>query len=60
MNKNKNLMQQETNAKKGKHLTLGKRCKIETRLGDGYSLRAIAEEIDCSPSTISREISNPI
>ena len=60
MNKNKNLMQQETNAKKGKHLTLGKRCKIETRLGDGYSLRAIAEEIDCSPSTISREIRNHI
>ncbi len=58
MNNNKNLMQQETKAAKGRHLTYGKRCKIETRLGDGYSLRAIAEEIDCSPSTISREIRN--
>ncbi|MCR5338269.1 MAG: IS30 family transposase [Lachnospiraceae bacterium] len=58
MNENKNLIDQETNARKGRHLTYGKRCKIETRLGDGYSIRAIAEEIDCSPSTISREIKN--
>lgn len=45
-----------TNVRKGMHLTFAKRCKIETLLGEGQSLRYIAECIGCSPSTISREI----
>jgi len=43
-------------SRKGKHLTYGKRCKIETLLKEECSLRYIAEQVDCSPSTISREI----
>ena len=52
MNDNKKILQK----KKGQHLTYGKRCKIETLLSEGYSLRYIAESIGCSPSTVSREI----
>ena len=43
-------------SKKGKHLTYGKRCRIETLIAERYSMRYIAECIGCSPSTISREI----
>ena len=42
--------------KKGKHLSLEERVIIQTRIKDGFSLRAIAREIGCSPSTISYEI----
>ena len=52
MNKNKKLTQN----RKGRHLTYGKRCKIETLLAEGQSMRYIAECVGCSPSTISREI----
>jgi len=50
MNRNKNEI------RKGKHLTYGKRCKIETLLAEGHSMRYIAECIGCNPSTVSREI----
>ena len=52
MNKNKKTIQK----RKGQHLTYGKRCKIETLLSEGQSMRYIAECIGCSPSTVSREI----
>lgn len=42
--------------KKGRHLSYGKRCKIETLLTEGHSLRYIAECVGCNPSTISREV----
>ncbi|KRM40141.1 IS1470, transposase [Lactobacillus hamsteri DSM 5661 = JCM 6256] len=41
---------------KGKHLSFEQRVIIQTRLNDGFSLRAIARELDCSPSTISYEV----
>ena len=52
MNKNK----QTTKNRKGRHLTYGKRCRIETLLAEGQSMRYIAECVGCSPSTVSREI----
>ena len=54
MNKNTNLVSK----RKGKHLTYAKRCTIEALLGEGHSLRYIAERNGCSPSTVSREIRN--
>ena len=42
--------------KKGTHLSLEERVIIQTRLKDHCSLRSIAREIDCSPSTIHYEI----
>ena len=41
---------------KGKHLSFEERVIIQTRLKDGYSIRAIARELGCSPSTISYEV----
>lgn len=41
---------------KGKHLSFEERVVIQTRLKDGYSIRAIARELGCSPSTISYEV----
>ena len=41
---------------KGKHLSFEERVIIQLRLKDGCSLRAIARELNCSPSTISYEI----
>ncbi|GIP67803.1 hypothetical protein LhelvAHU1049_20080 [Lactobacillus helveticus] len=41
---------------KGKHLSFEERVIIQTRLKDGCSIRAIARELDCSPSTISYEV----
>lgn len=41
---------------KNTHLTYDDRVRIETLLGEGASLRYIAERLDKSPSTISREI----
>ena len=38
---------------KGKHLSFEQ--LIQTRLKDGCSIRAIARELCCSPSTISYE-----
>lgn len=46
----------KSNVKKGCHLTYGKRCKIETLLDEGQSMRYIAESIGFNPSTVSREI----
>lgn len=40
-----------------RHLTYSNRCTIEALLNEGYSMRYIAQRIDFSPSTISREIS---
>ncbi|WP_155244602.1 helix-turn-helix domain-containing protein, partial [Lactobacillus helveticus] len=34
---------------KGKHLSFEERVIIQLRLKDGYSLRAIARELNCSP-----------
>ena len=41
-----------------KHTTLSERIKIENRLNNGWSLRAISKEIYKSVSTVSREIKN--
>lgn len=41
---------------KGKHLSFEQRVIIQTRLKDGCSIRAIARELCCSPSTISYEV----
>ena len=41
---------------KGKHLSYEERVLIQIRLKDNYSIRAIAREIGCSPSTVSNEI----
>ena len=41
---------------KGKHLSFEQRVVIQTRLKDGCSIRAIARELCCSPSTISYEV----
>ncbi len=41
---------------KEKHLSFEEHVIIQTRIKDGFSLRAIAREIGCSPSTISYEI----
>ena len=41
---------------KGKHLSYEERVLIQIRLKDHYSIRAIAREISCSPSTVSNEI----
>ena len=45
-----------TGHRKGKHLTFEERIVIQIRLKDGCSIRAIAREIGCSPSTVSNEI----
>lgn len=42
--------------KKNGHLTYDERVRIETLLGEEVSVRYIAERLDRSPSTISREI----
>lgn len=41
---------------KGKHLSYEERVLIQIRLKDNHSIRAIAREIGCSPSTVSNEI----
>ena len=42
--------------KKGAHLSFEERVILQTRLKDGWSKRAIAREIGCSPATICNEI----
>jgi len=42
--------------RKGKHLSYDDRLTIQLRLKDGHSIRSIAREIGCSPSTVSNEI----
>ena len=42
--------------KKGRHLSFEERIIIQLRIKDNYSIRAIAREIDCSPTTVSNEI----
>jgi len=39
-----------------RHLTLEDRCTIARLHADGQSIRKIAADLDCSPSTISREL----
>lgn len=41
---------------KGKHLSFEERVIIQLRLKDNCSIRAIAREIGCSPTTVSNEI----
>ena len=41
---------------KGKPLSFEERVIIQTRIKDGSSLRAIARELGCFPSTISYEV----
>ena len=41
---------------KGAHLTLADRAQIKVLLQLGYSMRAIAKELNCSPATVSYEI----
>lgn len=50
------LQSTTTQRKKGQHLTFEERVLIQTRLKDGYSKRAIAREIGCSPATICNEM----
>ena len=45
-----------TSHKKGKHLSYEERVLIQIRFKDNCSIRAIAREIGCSPSTVSNEI----
>lgn len=45
-----------TARQKGKHLTLEDRILIQIRLKDRCSIRSIARELGCSPSTVSNEI----
>lgn len=45
-----------TTHKKGKHLSFEERVIIQLRLKDGVSIRSIAREIGCSPTTVSNEI----
>lgn len=42
---------------KGKHLTFENRCEIKTLHKLGFSNRRIADYLNCSPSTISNELS---
>ena len=42
--------------KPGRHLQYDERVIIQTRLKDGWSIRKIAIEIGCSPTTVSNEI----
>lgn len=41
---------------KGAHLTLADRAQIQVLQKIGYSMRAIARELNCSPATISNEL----
>src|SRR5690625_6058674 len=41
---------------KGKHLSFENRVEIQTLRKEGYSMRAIARKLNCSPSTIKYEI----
>ena len=41
---------------KGKDLSFEERVIIQTRIKDGFSLRAIVRELGCFPSTISYEV----
>ena len=41
---------------KGKHFSFEERVIIQLRSKDGFSIRAIAREIGCSPTTIFNEI----
>lgn len=41
---------------KGSHLSSSQRAVIEIMLNEGFSIRHIAASLECSPSTISREI----
>jgi transposase len=45
-----------TSHKKGKLLSFDGRVVIQLRIKDNYSIRAIAREIGCSPTTVSNEI----
>ena len=45
-----------TSHKKGKPLSFDGRVVIQLRIKDNYSIRAIAREIGCSPTTVSNEI----
>lgn len=45
-----------TSHKKGKHLSFEERVIIQLRIKDNHSIRAIAREIGCSPTTVSNEI----
>ena len=45
-----------TSHKNGKHLSFEERIIIQLRIKDKYSIRAIAREIGCSPTTVSNEI----
>ena len=41
---------------KGKHLSYEEQVIIQLRVKDNFSIRAIAAEIGCSPTTVSDEI----
>ncbi len=41
---------------KGKHLKLNDRTTIQELHSEGYSNRAIARELNCSPSTVRYEL----
>ena len=41
-----------TDRKRGKHLTFEDRCSIKVFRKLKYSMRRIADELNCSPSTV--------
>lgn len=49
-------MKDQNNKRKGKHLTLAQRVKIESLLNQDYSFSKIGKLLDKSPSTIRREV----
>jgi len=44
------------NRERGQHLKFEDRCAIQVYRKIGYSIRKTAEEIDCSPTTVSNEL----
>ena len=46
----------KANRERGQHLRFEDRCTIKVLHKQGYSLRRIAKEINCSPSTVMYEL----
>ena len=55
-NKKQSQNKQQQSHPKGSHLTLDERIIIESGLNEGLSINKIAQKLNISPSTVSREI----
>lgn len=55
-NKKQSQNKQQQSHQKGSHLTLDERIIIESGLNEGLSINKIAQKLNISPSTVSREI----